>query len=294
MALEYLAQRVWDLSRGTLKIQVYPDGELGNEWECVESLQIGSLDMAKVSASTLENFVPEMALFSLPYVFEDEAHKWQVLEGPVGRQILEDCARYSLRGLCYYETGSRSFYLVNRRVTGPDDLRGLVIRVIPSYWSMRMIEIFGASPAPIVFRELADAFERGLVDGAENNLPTFRSAGHHRLCRYFVLDEHSSPPDVVVVSMETWSKLSKQQRMWLVSAAKASSNYHRKLWAEAMARDQQEVIRAGVEMVSVDRKAFRERVQPLYDELREHNPDLYALVKRVERDRTGPLEERTP
>jgi len=281
-ALEYLSRRASELSGGRLRIDVYPDGQLGNERKCLESVQIGFLDMTKVSSSILENLVPSMAVFSLPYLFEDQKHKWSVLEGTIGKQILADCDKYLLHGLCYYETGSRSFYFVSRPVHRPSDLQGLKIRVMEGYWSIRTVRALGGFPVPIAFRELREALEQGVVDGAENNIPTFRNAGHYRICRYYVFDRHTSPPDVLVVSRKTWDRLSRKERRWLQQAAEESVARQREFWAEAEARDMEEIRKAGVTWIEVDREEFRRQAQPIYDELRKSHPELYRLVAQIQ------------
>ncbi|MDZ7373407.1 MAG: TRAP transporter substrate-binding protein [candidate division KSB1 bacterium] len=280
-AMAYLGSRLEALSHGALRLDIFPAGQLGGEREYLESLQVRSLDLAKVSSSVLENFVPSRAVFSLPYLFVDEKHKWRVLVGPLGRRLLLEGERYWLRGLCYYETGSRNFYLVNRPVLRPEDLHGLKIRVMQSYWSIRTVNTLGGSATPIAFGELYTALQQGVVDGAENNIPTFYESRHFEMCKYLILDGHSSPPDALVISTHTWDRLQPIERRWLEQAAEESVAYKRRLWATAVEQDLAAVRRAGVQVIVPDVESFRQRVQVLYEELRHSHHDLYRLVEEI-------------
>jgi tripartite ATP-independent transporter DctP family solute receptor len=168
-------------------------------------------------------------VFGLPYLFRDDAHKNAVLDGPIGREILAAPQSKFMRGLCYYDSGSRSFY-TKRPVRTPDDLKGLKIRVQESPMAFALIRAFGASATPIAFGELYTALQQGVVDGAENNPPSFHLARHYEVCKFYTLDEHTSVPDVVVVSTHFWSSLSAQEQKWLQEAADESAVYQRKLW----------------------------------------------------------------
>jgi TRAP-type C4-dicarboxylate transport system substrate-binding protein len=134
-----------------MRVDVYSSGQLGSERECLELVQIGGLAMTKVSASVLEGFAPEFKVFGLPYLFRDDAHKEAVLAGPIGREILAAPVSKFMRGLCYYDSGSRSFYTKTRAVRTPDDLKGLKIRVQESPMAFALIRAFGASATPISF-----------------------------------------------------------------------------------------------------------------------------------------------
>jgi len=279
--MEYLAQRLQEKSNGKMRIDIYPSGQLGSEREYVESLQIGSLDMTKVSSSVVENFVPEMAVFSLPYLFRDDAHRWQVLKGEVGKDLLFKGEKFWLRGLCYYETGNRNFYLRDRAVHTPDDLKGLKIRVMRSYWSIRTINALGGSATPISFGELYTALQQGVVDAAENNIPTFFQSKHYEACKYLVLDGHSAPSDVLLISTHRWKKLSLQQQQWLEQAVEESVEYQRKLWGEVIEQNLNTLRAAGVTIIYPDKSPFREKVKPLYAELKHSDIALYNLVEKI-------------
>ena len=177
-AIMFMADRVKEKSGGTVEVQVYPNGQLGSETESLEQLQRGALAMTKTSTAPLESFVPEMAVFGVPYAFRDEDHFWKVVNGPIGKEVLNSTASHGLKALCFYDAGARSFYTVNKPINSPADLRGLKIRVQPSKTSMEMARTLGASPTPVDYGELYTALQSAMVDGAENNVPSFFFSRH--------------------------------------------------------------------------------------------------------------------
>ncbi len=227
--MAFMGSRLEELSGGSMRIKIYPNGQLGNERESVELLQLGTLDMAKTASSVVENFVPAMGVYGLPYLFRDHDHLWQALEGDVGKQILLQGEPYRIRGLCYYDAGFRSFYIHDRKVETPDDLQGLKIRVMRSNLSIQTINMLGANATPMAYGELYTALQQGVVDGAENNPPNFFGSKHFEQARFYTLDEHAAPPDVLLIGTHTWNKLSDKQRAWLEQAVEESVAYQRRL-----------------------------------------------------------------
>jgi tripartite ATP-independent transporter DctP family solute receptor len=276
----YLGQRLAEKSGGTMRVDVYSSGQLGSERECLELVQIGGLAMTKVSASVLEGFAPEFKVFGLPYLFRDDAHKEAVLAGPIGREILAAPVSKFMRGLCYYDSGSRSFYTKTRAVRTPDDLKGLKIRVQESPMAFALIRAFGASATPISFGELYTALQQGVVDGAENNPPSFHLARHYEVCKFYSLDEHTSVPDVVVVSTHFWNSLTAQQQKWLQESADESAVYQHKLWDASTIESLAAVEKAGVEIIRPDKAAFAARVADLHEQARQ-DPIVGPLDRRI-------------
>jgi tripartite ATP-independent transporter DctP family solute receptor len=276
----YMGEKLAEASGGTMRIDVYSSGQLGSERECVELVQIGGLAMTKVSASVLEGFAPEFKVFGLPYLFRDDAHKTTVLAGPIGREILAAPESKFMRGLCYYDSGSRSFYTKDRPVRTPDDLKGLKIRVQESPMAFGLIRAFGASATPISFGELYTALQQGVVDGAENNPPSFHLARHYEVCKYYSLDEHTSVPDVVIVSTHFWSSLTAQQQKWLQDAADASAVYQHKLWDTSTEESLAAVQKAGVEIIRPDKTIFAARVAELHEQAKQ-DPIVGPLARRI-------------
>lgn len=275
----FLAQRLAEKSGGKLRVDVYSSGQLGSERECLELVQLGGLAMTKVSASVLEGFAPEFKVFGLPYLFRDEAHKNAVLAGPIGREILLAPQSKFMRGLCYYDSGSRSFY-TKKPIRTPDDLKGLKIRVQESPMAFALIRAFGASATPISFGELYTALQQGVVDGAENNPPSFHLARHYEVCKFYTLDEHTSVPDVVVVGTHVWNSLTPQEQQWLQEAADESAVYQHKLWATSSEESLAAVAKAGVEIIRPDKAAFAAKVAELHEEARK-DPIVGPLDRRI-------------
>ena len=266
-SMVFMAEKVKQDSDGRMEIEIYPSRQLGTERECVELLQIGSLDMTKVSASVMENFAPAYKVLSLPFIFDNRQHSYRVLDGKAGRKILQSSEKYWLRGLTFYDAGSRSFYTKNTAVRHPDDLKGLSIRVMKSPTAIEMVEKFGGTPAPISWGELYTSLQTGRVDAAENNPPSFYHSHHYEVCRYYCLDEHTSVPDVLLISTTAWNRLDQNEKDLLKKAAAASSIYQRDLWLEDEKESMKKIKAAGVTVIpadSIDREAFKKSVADMY------------------------------
>lgn len=266
-AMVLMAERLAEYSGGTMQIEIYSSGQLGTERELAELLQIGSLAMTKVSASSLEGFVPEMKVFSVPYIFDDEDHFWRVLESDLGHQLLLEPEKVGLRGLGYYDAGSRSFYSTNTRIETPADLRGKKFRVLNSQTSVQMVEALGGAATPIDWGELYTAIQQGVVDGAENNPPSFYLSRHYEISKYYTLDEHTSVPDVLVVSYRVWQDLTPQQQKWLQAAANDSIVYQKEAWHISSEESLALIKAAGVEVIYPDKAPFRKAVEPFHKSL---------------------------
>ncbi len=270
-----------ELSSGKLLLKIYPNQQLGTERQCLELLQIGSLDMTKVSVGTLENFAPNMRVLGLPFLFRDREHSFEVLDGPIGQQLLNEGTQYWLKGLGYYDAGSRSFYTKERPVHSPKDLVGLKIRVMESVTAMDMVKDLGGSPTPISWGELYTSLQQGVVDGAENNPPSFYLSRHYEVCKYYTLDEHTVLPDVVLAGTHLWDRLSEEEKGWLKKAVDNSIGYQRTLWAEAEAEALAEVQKAGVEIIRPDKTLFSDQVKDSFDKYKE-DPEFYKLIQAIQ------------
>jgi tripartite ATP-independent transporter DctP family solute receptor len=279
-AMVYMADRCKEISGGELTIEIYPSGQLGSEQQCVELLQIGSLAITKVSAAVMESFTEDFKVLGLPYIFRSKEHAFKVLDGEIGKELLESTEPYLIRGLCFYDAGSRSFYTIDKPIYTPDDLKGLKIRVMKSITAMEMVKAQGGSPTPISWGELYTALQSGVVDGAENNPPSFYTSHHYEVCKYYSLNEHTMVPDVLIVSQKVWDKLTDQERKWLQQAASESVPVERELWKESTEESLRLVEEAGVTIIHPDKKPFAEKVEPLIESYRS-NPKLYDLITRI-------------
>lgn len=273
---ELLAAR----SEGSLQLEIYPNQQLGTERQCLELIQMGSLGMTKVSGATIENFVPRIKVLGLPYVFRDREHAYRVFDGPIGRQLLTEGESSYLRGLTYFDAGQRSFYTKERPVREPGDLSGLKIRTMQSPVAMDMVRAFGGSPTPISWGELYTALQQGVVDGAENNPPSFYTSRHYEICKYYSLNEHTAVPDLLIIGTHVWNQLSAQEQTWLQRAANEAATYQRELWRAAEQEALDAVAAAGVEIIRPDKSRFRERAQTVLDAFR-GQPE-YELIQQIQ------------
>ncbi|SHH03654.1 TRAP transporter substrate-binding protein [Flagellimonas flava] len=264
-AMVKMGEELGRLSEGKMTLEIFPSQQLGTERECLELLQMGSLDMTKVSVGVMENFAPKMKVLGMPFLFRDRDHSFLVLDGPIGQRLLNEGQKYWLKGLGYYDAGSRSFYTKERPVESPKDLKNLKIRVMESVTAMEMVRELGGSPTPISWGELYTSLQQGIVDGAENNPPSFYLSKHYEVCKYYVLDEHTFLPDVLVIATHAWNKMSDEEQKWLKEASEISIAYQRELWAEAEKRAIEAVMEAGVEVIVPDKSPFIEKVSGFYD-----------------------------
>jgi len=269
-------------SGGTLKIKIFPDGQLGSEREVLELLQIGSVAVTKVSAATLANFVPEYSVLGIPYLFRDKAHYFDVLEGDIGKSILEKGSKYWLRGLCYYDAGSRSFYTKDKAIRTPEDLKGLKIRVMNNQMAINMVNALGGSATPMAYGELYTAIQQGVVDGAENNPPSFVSSNHYEVSKYYTIDQHSSIPDVLIISTKYWDKLSKQEKLWLQEAADESAQAEKIFWKDAVEESMKKAKEAGVEIIFPEKSLFANKAKSVLEEFKKSNPSMELLVNQIQ------------
>ncbi|MCO6490767.1 MAG: TRAP transporter substrate-binding protein [Phaeodactylibacter sp.] len=279
--MEYMAERVAEKSGGRLQIEIYPSQQLGTERQCLELLQIGSLAMTKVSAAVMENFAPTIQVFSLPYIFRDQGHCFRVLDGEIGRRLLVQGEQYWLRGLAYFDAGQRSFYTKNKPVRTPEDLQGLKIRVQESVTAINLVRALGGAPTPISWGELYTALQQGVVDGAENNPPSFYTSRHYEVCKYYSLNQHTYVPDMLIIGTVAWNRLDPQEQEWLQEAAYEATVYQRKLWAEAVELALEEVQKAGVEVIHPDKSLFAGKTKSILESYK-GNPEMYQLIQEIQ------------
>ncbi len=280
LGMEYMAEQVAAESGGKLQIEIYPSQQLGTERQCLELIQIGSLAMTKVSAAVMENFAPNIQVFSLPYIFRDRDHNYKVQDGEVGKKLLIQSEKYRLRGLTYFDAGYRSFY-AKEPIDEPADLDGKKIRVQESVTAMNLVRSLGGAPTPISWGELYTALQQGVVDGAENNPPSFYLSRHYEVCKYYSLNEHTAVPDILVIGTEAWNSLSDQEKKWVQDAADAAKIYQRKLWKEAEQEALDAVTAAGVKVTRPDKSKFAEMTAAMFEDYKDQ-PEKYQLIKEIQ------------
>jgi len=279
--MAFMAQRCEEISKGKLRIDIYPSEQLGREREMLELLQIGSIAITKVSGAVLENFAPQTRVLGLPYIWRSREHQFAVLDGEIGKELLEASIPFRLRGLCFYDAGFRSFYTKEKPITQPSDLEGMKIRVQESKTSKEMVNTLGGSATPIPWGELYSALQQGVVDGAENNAPSFVSSKHYEICKYYSINEHSAVPDVLLMSDRWWNILNEQEQKWLMEAVQESLQYERKAWAQAE-KECLELVKAnGVEVNYPDKAPFMELLSGTFDQFKDQ-PEIYELIEKIQ------------
>ncbi len=279
-AMVFMGEKLKEKSNGKIRLEIYPNEQLGSEREMIEQVQMGSIDMTKTSTSPLESFVPIMGAFSVPYVFRDSEHYWNVLLGPIGDKLMRAGENVGLKGLCYYDAGSRSFYTKEKPILNPVDLKAMKIRVQQSKTSMEMVEALGASPTPIAWGELYTSLQQGVVDGAENNPPSFYRSRHYEVCKHYSLDEHTRVPDIILISTAVWKKFPEDVRRIIQEAADESSVYQRQLWQEMTKEALEKVQESGVKVYYPDKTPFRRKVRQMHQSYK--GTEIGALIEEIQ------------
>ena len=267
-------------SGGRLVLKLFPGGQLGAERDTLEITSFGGLDFNRVNLAPLNSIEPLTTIPSLPFLFEDEAHMRRALDGAVGRQVLAALAKHDMIGLAFYDSGARSFYNTKRPIHVPDDMRGMKIRVQNSDLFVSMIRALGADATPMDLGEVYQALVQGVVDGAENNWPSYQSGRHYEVAPYYSLTEHVMAPEVLLMSREAWDDLAPADREIVMESARDSVPYMRRLWDARVAAARTALIGEGVKVNEVDPAPFRERMLPVWRQFVK-TPEEKALVDAI-------------
>ena len=264
--VQHMADLVRERSGGRLNIRIYPSGQLGSERDTLEITIFGGLDFNRVNLTPLNSIAKETLVPGMPFAFRSIAHMRAACDGSPGQKILDALHPHGLVGLCFYDSGARSVYNAKRPVRSPDDMKGLKIRVQNSELFVAMIEALGANPTPMAFSEVYQALIQGVIDGAENNWPSFQATRHFEAAPFYTRTEHVMAPEVLVVSMRTWQKLSEGDQALLIQAARDSVPVMRALWDARVERSKQIIFEAGVEVVELeDKSEFQAKMAPVYE-----------------------------
>lgn len=279
VALRWFADQVEKRDVG-LELRVLDGAQLGGERDYIEGMMLGSIEMAQVSTGPIAAFVPEFDLFSLPYLFEDTEHFVRVIEGPVGERMFELLEERGIKGLAWFDNGYRNVFNSKRPVTTPEDMQGLKIRVMESPLMVDTINAMGGAATPMAYGELYTALQQGVLDGAENAPGNVLNDKFFEVADYYSLTHHFRPPGVVAISLEVWNRLSPEQQAALEEEAQALQTYEIALTQEVEQRALEELEAAGMQINEADREAFREAVQPVYEEFKSRfGPELIELVE---------------
>jgi len=281
-ALRAMDQLVAERTGGRHRIRVFHSRQLGEESQTIEQTRVGAIDMNRINVGAMGNMAPILNVLALPFLFRSVDHLYKVVDGPIGDEILGALESDGLIGLTFYDSGARSIYTTTRPVNVIDDLSGLRLRVQQSDLMDRMVKALGAEPVGLAYGQVLTALQTKLVDGAENNFPSFISAGHYKAARYYTVTQHTMSPEVLIMSQRAWADLSSEDRMIFREAARKSSQYMREQWLDRERRSEQQAIEAGVNVISkINRKPFEDATKPMRDAMRA-DPRYRSLIERIE------------
>lgn len=266
-AVTEMGRLLAERTSGRMGIRIYAGGQLGAERDTLEITTFGGLDMNRVFLSPLNAIEPATTIPSLPFLFNSKEHMRRALDGAPGRAILDTLAPHGLIGLCYYDSGERSFYNTKHPIFAPADMKGMKIRTPNSDMSVAMINETGANATPMDLGEVYQSLVQGVIDGAENNWPSYESGRHFEAAKYFSLTRHVMTPEVLLMSKARWDKLSSADRDIVMACAADSVPFMRRLWDERVESARQRLLAAGVQENEVtDRDSFVKLMKPVYDQ----------------------------
>ena len=276
------AKMVEEKTGGRIKIEVYYGAQLGDEKAVIEQLQFGAIDFTRVSLSPLAEFEKSLNVLQLPYLYKDADQMWRVLEGPIGDEFLKSVEDNGLVGLSWFDAGARNFYDSVRPITKLSDMKGLKIRVQESQLMMGMVSALGANATPMAYGEVYSGLQTGVIDGAENNWPSYESTSHYEVAPYFVLDEHTRVPEMQMVSKMTWDKLSAEDQAVIKECALESAKIERELWAAKELASEEKVKADGAvitELEPGEKEKFQAAMKPLYAQFGAGYEDVIAKIQ---------------
>ncbi len=275
------AELVEERTDGRITIEVYPDSQLGEESDVIEQVQFGGIDMTRVSISPVSAFVPELDAFQLPFLYQDPDHMWEVLLGEIGDEMFAELEDSGFVGLTWYDGGARSFYTTDK-VETVDDLDGLNIRVQEAPLMMDMVELLGAVPTPMPFGEVYSGLQTGVIDGAENNWPSYYSTSHYEVAEYYLENRHTMVPEITIMNKDIFDELSAEDQEIIKQAARDSIDYQREQWAAFVEESKEAVLDAGIELTQPSAEVLaemQERMEPLYEQ---QPANVQEMVRRIQ------------
>ena len=279
-AFRHFGDLIEQRSGGRLVLKLFPGGQLGAERDTLEITSFGGLDFNRVNLAPLNSIEPLTTIPSLPFLFESEGHMRRALDGAPGRQVLAALQKHDMIGLAFYDSGARSFYNTKRPIHAPDDMRGMKIRVQNSDLFVSMVRALGADATPMDLGEVYQGLVQGVVDGAENNWPSYQSGRHYEVAPYYSLTEHVMAPEVLLMSREGWDDLTPADREIVMQSAQDSVPYMRKLWDARVAEARTALLADGVKLNEVDPAPFRARMMPVWQQFVK-TPEEKALVDAI-------------
>ena len=282
-AVEDMGKKLEQATGGRLSVQMYASMQLGGEKEAIEQAQVGAIQLARVSVGALGPVVDDLNVFNLPFLFRDTAHMEKVIDGPIGQALLDrvtDNPQTHLIGLCWLDAGARSLYDTKRPIKSIEDLKGLKVRVMGNPMFVDMMNALGGNGVPMGYDQVFSALQTGVVDGAENNPPSFVFDNHYQVAKYFTLTEHLIVPEMLVFSRRTWEQLSADDQALIRKLAREAQLEERGLWQKKEQDAYAKMSEAGIQVTKVaDKKPFQDAVKPVWDKYGAKYDDL---IKRIE------------
>ncbi|WP_342128792.1 TRAP transporter substrate-binding protein [Hydrogenophaga sp. OTU3427] len=280
VAVKHMSELLDKRSGGKYKIKVFNKGALGTEKETIDQLKIGALEMTRVNISPMNSVCPLTQVPTMPFLFRSVDHMRKSLDGPVGEEILKSCESAGFVGLAFYDSGARSIY-AKKPIKTVADAKGLKIRVQQSDLWVALVGAMGANATPMPYGEVYTGLKTGLIDAAENNIPSFDTAKHFEAVKVYSKTEHSMAPEMLLMSKVVWDKLSKADQDLFRVAAKESVAFQRQKWDEQEGKSLASVKAGGAQIVDVDKASFQAVMGPVYDKFMT-TPDMKRLVKAVQ------------
>ena len=283
IAMDKFAELVKEKTSGRITIKNFHGGVLGSQPDAIEQVRIGALEVANFNLGPIGPIAPEANVVSLPFIFRDMAHMHRALDGEAGAKISEGMAKKGLIALAWYDSGARSFYNSKKPIATPDDVKGMKVRVMNNDLYSGMIAALGGNPSPMAFSEVYQSLKTGVVDGAENNWPSYESTGHFEVAGFYSLSQHLIIPECVCINADVYNALSEDDKKAVTDAARESAVLQRQLWEERAKASREKVMAAGVKFNEIpDKSAFQKAMQPVYDKYLADNPDLKPLVELIQ------------
>ena len=280
-ALYFMDKLIAERTQGRHRIRVFHSRQLGEEKETIEQTRVGAIDMNRTNVAPLGSFIPEANVLALPFVFRSIDHLNKVLMSPIGEDVLESFSPYGFVGLAYYDSGARSVYNNQRPVRTVADMKGLRIRVQQSELMLDMIKALGAVPVALPYGQVLTGLTTGLIDGAENNWPSYVTTNHYTAAKYYTLTEHTMSPEVLIMSRKAWDSLTPADQKIFRDAARESSRFMREQWTAWEERSREQATKAGNLIISdFDKKPFEDAMKPIYEHTLS-DPKLKQLVERI-------------
>jgi tripartite ATP-independent transporter DctP family solute receptor len=282
-AVEDLGKKLEAATGGRLSVQMYASMQLGGEKEAIEQAQVGAIQFARVSVGALGPVVDDINVFNLPFAFRNVAHMRHVVDGPIGQELLDKVTANptaNLVGLCWMDAGARNFYDTKHPIKSIADLKGLKIRVIGNPIFVDMANALGANGVAMGYDQVFSALQTGVIDGAENNPPSFVFDNHYQVAKFYSLTQHLIVPEVLVFSKRSWDQLSKDDQTLLTKLSREAQADARVLWDKKEADAFERMKTAGIEVDEIaDKQPFRDAVKPVWDKYGSKYADL---IKRIE------------